>query len=73
MAQSKVNSSEEAMCHLAWDNDTWSPGGQGIDGRSSQKAVTLNNGGLQVTLDVTDISLFSAWSSSLVQVGLNCT
>ena len=29
-------------------------------------AVTLNNGGLQVTLDVTDISLFATRSSSLV-------
>ena len=73
MAQSKVNGGEEDMCHLAQDNDTWSTGGQGIHGRYSQEAVTLDNCGLQVMVYVTDIRLFPGWSSFLLQVGLNST
>ena len=52
------------MCHPARDNGTRSAEGQGIDGRCSQEAATFNDGGLQVTLDVMDISLFSAWSGA---------
>ena len=45
MAQSKVNGSEEAMRHLARDNDTWSPCGQGIYGmcRHSQQWRSAGN------------------------------
>ena len=66
MAQSKVKGSKKTMCQWVRDKDTWSAVGQGINGRCIQEAVTRNDDSLQVTLYVTDISLFSAWSSFLV-------